>query len=226
MSAEPVLIARGASRRFVKGIQSVDACADVDLTVRPGELVVIRGRSGAGKTTLLSLLAGLVRPSAGSVEALGVDLGSASESELVRLRRTEIATIPQDFGLLGALTAAENVEVPLRLAGTDVHERDTLVASALEAVALGKQAKQRPDQLSGGQQQRVAVARAIVLPRRVVLADEPTGSLDSATAATITDVLHDLARSRGSAVVVTTHDPVVVARADRVLHMHDGALRA
>ncbi|MHA7985065.1 ABC transporter ATP-binding protein [Rathayibacter sp. CAU 1779] len=224
MNGEPVLIAQGASRRFASGIQTVDACADVDLSVKPGEFVVVRGRSGAGKTTLLSLLAGLVRPTGGRVEALGLDLGSATETELTRLRRADIATIPQDFGLLGALTAAENVEVPLRLTREDPHERDRLVAHALDAVGLGHQAKQRPDQLSGGQQQRVAIARAIVRPRRIVLADEPTGSLDSATAATITDVLHGLARSGESAVVVTTHDPVVVARADRVLQMHDGRI--
>ena len=219
---EPVIQARGLSRRFVSGGETVEACRDIDLDVLPGEFVVIRGRSGAGKSTLLSLLAGLGRPSEGSARVLGVDVGTATEAQLVELRRTELAMIPQEFGLLDALTAAENVEVPLRLEVTDARACDTAVAAALEAVGLGKHTRQRPLELSGGQQQRVAVARALVRPGRLLLADEPTGSLDSATASVITDVLHDLARTHGVAVVVTTHDPVVVARAHRVLQMHDG----
>lgn len=218
--------ARGLTRRFVNGGETVEACRQIDLDVLPGEFVVIRGRSGAGKTTLLSLISGLARPSEGSVRVLDVDVEASTEARLVDLRRTELSVIPQEFGLLDALTAAENVEVPLRLDEADARTRAAAVTAALEAVGLGKHTRQRPPELSGGQQQRVAVARALVRPGRLLLADEPTGSLDSATASVITDVLHDLARSRGVAVLVTTHDPVVVAKADRVLQMHDGHVTA
>ena len=225
MSTASVLVAERASRLFRNHAETVTACRDVDLTVGAGEFVVVRGRSGAGKTTLLDLLAGLIRPTSGRVEALGVDLGTASESRLAQLRREQIATIPQDFGLIAALTAEQNVAVPLRLAGTDPALRDDAVAAALAAVGLAEQGKQRPDQLSGGQQQRVAIARALVLPRPVVLADEPTGSLDSTTGAMVIEALRDLARSGNSAVVVTTHDPAVSEQADRVFEIHDGTLR-
>jgi putative ABC transport system ATP-binding protein len=223
---DAVIEARGLSRRFVSGGETVEACREVHLDVLPGEFTVIRGRSGAGKTTLLSLLAGMARPSEGTARVLGVDVGAATEAQLVQLRRTELTMIPQEFGLLDALTAAENVEVPLRLTQADARTRDAAVTDALDAVGLGKHTRQRPPELSGGQQQRVAVARALVRPGRLLLADEPTGSLDSATASVITDVLHDLARSDGIAVLVTTHDPVVVAKADRVLQMHDGRVTA
>jgi putative ABC transport system ATP-binding protein len=223
---DTVVRASALTRTFRNGAETVHACADIDLEVPAGEFLVIRGRSGAGKTTLMSLIAGLVRPSSGAVEVTGVDVGAAPESRLVELRRTVLAGIPQEFGLLDALTAAENVEVPLRLHAVSPRRRDKLVAEALDAVGLRGHGRQRPGELSGGQQQRVAIARALVRPSRVLLADEPTGSLDSATAATITDALHIYARTHGTAVLVTTHDPVVVARADRVLEMHDGHLRA
>jgi putative ABC transport system ATP-binding protein len=222
---EPVLIAQGLTRHFTDGTRTIEACQEVSLTVRAGEFVVIRGRSGAGKSTLLSLLAGLERPDSGIAAVADVELTRASERDLVELRRTTLATVPQDFGLLGSLTAAENVEVPLRLLRQDPRSRDRLVSQALEAVGLADHGRQRPEELSGGQQQRVAIARAIVSPRALLLADEPTGSLDSASAARVTDLLHGLARDSGTAVVTTTHDPVVVARADRVLEMHDGRIR-
>jgi putative ABC transport system ATP-binding protein len=222
---EPVVHTSALTRTYVKGGETVHACDGIDLDVTAGEFLVIRGRSGAGKTTLMSVIAGLLRPTSGTVTVAGVDVGGASESRLVDLRRRAVSGIPQEFGLLDALTAAENVEVPLRLDAVVPKERDRLVAEALDAVGLGKHGRQRPGELSGGQQQRVAIARALVRPSRVLLADEPTGSLDSATAATITDALHAFARTHGTAVVVTTHDPVVAARADRVLEMHDGRLR-
>ncbi|HKT55669.1 MAG TPA: ABC transporter ATP-binding protein [Microbacterium sp.] len=222
---ETVVRTCALTRTYVKGGETVHACDGIDLEVPAGEFLVIRGRSGAGKTTLMSLLGGLVRPTAGMVEVCGQDVGGASESRLVALRRSALAGIPQEFGLLDALTAAENVEVPLRLDAVSPKRRDRLVAEALDAVGLAKHGRQRPGELSGGQQQRVAIARALVRPSRVLLADEPTGSLDSATAAAITDALHAYARTHGTAVLVTTHDPVVVARADRVLEMHDGRLR-
>jgi putative ABC transport system ATP-binding protein len=224
--ADIVVRTSALTRTFRSGAETVHACDSVDLAVPAGEFLVIRGRSGAGKTTLMSLIAGLVRPTSGTAELTGVDVGAASESRLVELRRTVLAGIPQDFGLLDALTAAENVEVPLRLDAVSPKRRDRLVAEALDAVGLDGHGRQRPGELSGGQQQRVAIARALVRPSRVLLADEPTGSLDSATAATITDALHVYARTHGTAVLVTTHDPVVVARADRVVEMHDGRIRA
>jgi putative ABC transport system ATP-binding protein len=190
--------------------------------VRQGELVVIRGRSGSGKTTLLNLLAAVDRPTSGSVWLGELELSAATEDELVRVRRDRIGFVFQGFGLIPVLSATENVELPLRLLGVPADERDERVARALEDVGLTGHAAQRPPEMSGGQQQRVGIARAIVSEPEVLFADEPTGQLDSMTAAATMDLLVTLVRQRGTAAVVTTHDPLLVARADRVLELHDG----
>src|SRR5690606_3077666 len=195
---------------------------DIDLEVNEGELVVVRGSSGAGKTTLLNLLGGLDRPTSGRVWIGDVEATALREDDLAELRREKLGFVFQSFGLIPVLSAAENVELPLRIARTDPAEREERVAEALRLVNLADQAPQRPAELSGGQQQRVGIARAIVSRPRVLIADEPTGQLDSRTATTVMDLIGELVRTRGIAAVVSTHDPLLVRRADRVIELHDG----
>ncbi|MEE6283112.1 ABC transporter ATP-binding protein [Georgenia sunbinii] len=222
---EPLLSAEGVSRVFSTGAGDVHALTDVSIAARPGELVVVRGPSGSGKTTLLNLLGGLDRPTSGRVLlGDGRELSALPEKDVLEVRRTQVSYVFQSFGLIPVLSAAENVEIPLRLLEVAPAERDERVAAVLELVGLSGHVKQRPYELSGGQQQRVGIARALVSDPQVLLADEPTGQLDSATAASIMDLLHDLTRSRGLAAVVSTHDPVLMARADAVVELHDGTL--
>jgi putative ABC transport system ATP-binding protein len=190
---------------------------DVDLRADRGELVVVRGASGSGKTSLLRLLAGLERPDRGTVAVDGTTLADRSEDELRALRRDRLAIVFQDFSLLPVLTAAENVEVPLRIRRTPPVERDAMVAEALELVGLTGHEHQRPDELSGGQQQRVGIARAVVGRPGLLLADEPTAQLDSATAAGIVDLVVGLVRDTGLAAVVTTSDDAFLDRATRIV---------
>lgn len=217
-----VLRAEAISRTFASPAGEIHAVRDVSLDLFPGELVVLRGRSGSGKTTLLNLLGGIDEPTTGSVSMGGTRLDALDAAGRLHLRTRGVGYVLQSFGLIPVLSAAENVEVPLRLIRTDPGERADRVAQALDLVGLSGHAHQRPHELSGGQQQRVGIARAIVAEPSVLLADEPTGQLDSGTAATIMDLLHDLAMAAGVATLISTHDPLLVARADRVLTMHDG----
>jgi putative ABC transport system ATP-binding protein len=226
VATDAVLTAEALTRRYGTGANAVAGCEDVSLAVRPGELLVVRGRSGAGKSTLLRLLGALDRPTSGTVRIGDVDLATASEGALVSLHRDVVGFVRQEFGLLPTLTAAENVGLPLRIARRAAAERDALVADALAAVGLAGHEAQRPGQLSGGQQQRVAIARALVSPRSVLIADEPTGQLDSETGAQVMDLMVSLTRERGVATVIATHDPLVVAVADRVVELRDGRLRS
>ena len=197
---------------------------DVDLEVARGELVAVRGRSGSGKTTLLSLIGGLDRPTSGDVLLDDRSLREMDGDALVDLRRRKVGFIFQAFGLLSILTAAENVEVPLRLVRADPRERDDRVAVLLELVGLGGRARHRPHELSGGEQQRVAIARALANRPDVLLADEPTGQLDSATGRSIMSLLRSVVRSEGVTALIATHDPLIVDMADRVLELQDGRL--
>ena len=220
----PLLAAEAVSRVFETAAGPVVALAEATLEVHRGELVVIKGRSGSGKTTLLNVLSGLDRPTSGRVVVDGVEVGTADETALVALRRRSVGFVFQSFGLIPVLSAAENVEVPLRLLGTPPAERDARVAELLERVGLAAHARQRPTELSGGQQQRVGIARALAADPPLLFADEPTGQLDSVTGRQIMDLLVELVHSSGVAAVVTTHDPLLMARADRVLELHDGRL--
>ena len=222
---EVLLRAVGLSRVYRSPAGEVRATDDVSLEVRGGELVVLRGPSGAGKTTLLNLLVGLDTPTAGRVVVAGSDLAALSDDARAALRRRSFGIVFQGFGLIPVLTSAENVQVPLRLDRVDPAERDRRVAASLADVGLEGHAGQRPDELSGGQQQRVGVARAIVTEPQILIADEPTGQLDSRTAASIMDLLVHLVHARGMAALVATHDPSLVERADRVLDLHGGRLR-
>ncbi|QDB78401.1 ABC transporter ATP-binding protein [Georgenia sp. 311] len=222
---ETLLTADRVSRVFTTGAGDVHALTDVSMAVTKGELVVVRGPSGSGKTTLLNLLGGLDRPTSGRVLlGDGRELSALPEKEVLAVRRSRMGYVFQSFGLIPVLSAAENVEIPLRLLEAEPAERETRVAAALDLVGLAGHARQRPYELSGGQQQRVGIARALVAEPDILIADEPTGQLDSATAATIMDLISELTHARGLAAVVSTHDPVLMARADRVVELHDGAL--
>ena len=213
------------TRRFISpGLEPVEAVAGVDLTIGQGEFVAIEGPSGSGKTTLLGLLAGLEVPDAGSISVLGHDLSRLSTTERARLRRSRIGIVLQSYGLLAALTAGENVALPLALDGLPLTERTARSQEALEAVGLASASGARIDELSGGERQRVAVARALVIGPTIVLADEPVGSLDDDNARVVLDLLVDLNTRTGAAVLLVTHDRVSAARAHRHLRMSDGHL--
>ena len=194
----------------------------INLSIAPGELIAIRGRSGSGKTTLLNLLGGLDQPTSGKVVVDGLEISSMSEDALVDVRRRTVAFVFQAFGLVPFLTAAENVEVPLRLVHAGGRERDARVATLLDVVGLSDRAKHRPHELSGGEQQRVALARALANGPKLLLADEPTGQLDSDTGHVIMLLLRSIVRHEGITAVVATHDPLMLDVADRVFELRDG----
>lgn len=221
-SAESMIAVRGLTRTYGAGATQVHALREVDLDVAPGEMVAVVGRSGSGKTTLLNLLGGLDHPEAGTVRVDGTEVTALDEDGLSRLRRDSISYIFQTFGLIPALTAAENVGVPLRLRHTPVVEREQRVSLLLDLVGLRDHALQRPAELSGGQQQRVAIARALAGSPRVLLADEPTGQLDTETGMSVMALLRAVVESEGVTAVVGTHDAVLMSLADRVLAISDG----
>lgn len=226
MSGEIVLRCEGLSRVYGSGETAVHALRGASLSVHAGELVVLRGPSGSGKTTLLNLLGGLETATAGQVWLGDRELTSAPESELVEVRRHQLGYIFQSFALLPVLSAAENIEVPLRIVRTPAAERDTRVAELLELVGLSAHANQRPYELSGGQQQRVGIARALVNRPSLLIADEPTGQLDSGTAASMMSLISSLVHDRGVAAIVSTHDPRMADFGDRIIEIRDGVLSA
>jgi len=200
----------------------VHAVRDVTLRVPRGQLVAVRGRSGSGKTTLLSMIGALDRPTHGHVAVDGIRVSELPESKLVGFRREKIGFIFQTFGLLPILSAAENVEVPLRLLRTPPRERDARIREVLEMVGLADRADHRPHELSGGEQQRVAIARALANRPDLLLADEPTGQLDSQTGRSIMGLLQRLVRTEALTAVVATHDRTLIALADQVVELRDG----
>ncbi len=221
-----VVRVEGVSRNFGRGRRVVHAVRDVSFSTGAGQLVAIRGRSGAGKTTLLNMIGGLDRPDSGRVFLGSHEISAASERTLLTLRRNMIGFVFQSFGLVPILSAAENVGVPMRLARVKPAEREARVEVLLEMVGLGGHAAQRPYELSGGQQQRVAVARALANDPKLLIADEPTGQLDSETGRSIMDLLRAVVQARGMTALVATHDPALLDRADRVITLRDGAVVA
>ncbi len=219
-----VLLATDLHRRFQVGDAEIRAIDGVDLALRPGELVLLLGRSGAGKTTLLSMLAGIDRPDEGSISLNGLDLSTAGERELSELRRSKVSLVVQSGGLIPILTAAENVELPLRVSRVDPVERARRVDEVLSRVGLTARADHRPEELSGGEQQRVALARALVTEPSILLADEPTGQLDSETGLKLMRMIRELVDRLGLAALVATHDPGLADHAHRVLHLNDGRI--
>jgi putative ABC transport system ATP-binding protein len=222
LSQAPMLQTRGLSRDYEMPGGVVHAVRDVNIEVGRGQLVALKGRSGSGKTTLLSMLGALDRPTRGSVEVDGLVVSELPESELIAFRRQKLGFIFQAFGLLPVLSAAENVEVPLRLVRADPRERDRRVRELLELVGLAGRVNHRPHELSGGEQQRVAIARALANHPDLLLADEPTGQLDSRTGRSIMEVLQHLVRSEGVTAIVATHDTSLIDLADRVIELSDG----
>ena len=208
------------------GSERVAALRGVTLALWPGRIAVLRGRSGAGKTTLLNLLAGLDEPTAGKVWLLGHDLAALGEEERTRLRREELGFVFQSAYLFPILTALENVELPLRLAHAEPQERRQRASEALALVGLAERARHRAPELSGGEQQRVAIARALAHRPRLVLADEPTGALDSQTGRAIFHLLRQVSSEQGVAFLIATHDTQALEIADDVYDIHDGVLTA
>jgi putative ABC transport system ATP-binding protein len=200
----------------------VHAVGGVNLQIHRGMLVAVRGRSGSGKTTLLSMIGGLDRPTAGSVTVGGLPVSTMNEDELVQFRRHTIGFIFQAFGLLPILSAAENVEIPLRLVRADPAKRAARIGELLGLVGLADRAKHRPHELSGGEQQRVAIARALANRPQLLIADEPTGQLDSQTGRGIMSLLRTLVHREGLTAIVATHDPMLIDLADRVVDLRDG----
>ncbi|HEY3749686.1 MAG TPA: ABC transporter ATP-binding protein [Pseudonocardiaceae bacterium] len=215
---------RGVERTFGTGPSPVHALRGVSLDVPRGSLIAVRGRSGSGKTTLLNIVGGLDQPTEGTVRIDGAEVSAMTEPERRDLRRTKVAFIFQAFGLLPILSAAENVGVPLRIAGMPRAEREERVQLMLDITGLGDHAAQRPGELSGGQQQRVAIARALAGAPQVLIADEPTGQLDSETARQIMRLLRTVVRSEGISALVATHDHTLLDLADGVLHLQDGVI--
>jgi putative ABC transport system ATP-binding protein len=214
----------GVTKLYHKGRSTVPAITGVDLVIGDGEWLAIQGRTGHGKTTLLNLLGGLDRPTQGSIELDGTDLGALPETRLTKVRAQSIGFIFQTFNLIPTLSAAENVEAALIPHGTSHSERRARTAAALESVGLADRATHLPTELSGGQQQRVAIARALVKDPTVVLADEPTGNLDEDTRDDIIGLLEELWRERGLTLVLVTHDTSIAQRAQRTGVMTKGCL--
>ena len=227
MTSTPIILrGEGLRKAYRRGRDEVVALDGVDIAVAPGELVAIMGPSGCGKSTLLHLLCGIDTPSAGLVFLRGADLGALDAEGRAAARRTHMGLLFQAHALLPGLTVAENAALPLALAGVTRRERDARAAVLLAMVGLADRAGDLPDALSGGQRQRVALARALSNAPAVVLADEPTGSLDSATASDVLDGMVGLLRAQGAALVMVTHDPRAAARADRVIRLRDGHIDA
>jgi putative ABC transport system ATP-binding protein len=220
---EAILDMVDVSRTHVRGSVEVRALAGVSLSVAAGELVAVMGPSGSGKSSLLDLAGGLDAPTSGRVYVCGVPLDELRPAVLAELRRSTIGYVFQELNLIGGLTARENVSLPLELDGVSAREAGLQAVRAMEMVGLSDAANQFPDSLSGGEQQRVAIARALVGTRRLILADEPTGALDSATGEAIVTLLRERCDG-GMAAVLVTHEPRYAAWADRVVFLRDGAV--
>jgi putative ABC transport system ATP-binding protein len=217
-----VVSASGLVRRYGEGDTAVNALRDVSIEIEEARLTAIMGPSGSGKSTLMHILAGLDRPSEGSVSIAGVEITGMNDKQLTRLRRDHIGFVFQFFNLLPMLTAEENILLPLSIAG-EKPEREWL-EELLETVGIAGRSTHRPSQLSGGQQQRVSIARALISKPSVLFADEPTGNLDSKTGGEILDLLRDSANAYGQTIVMVTHDPRAASIADRILFIADGQI--
>ena len=212
------------SRSFHMAGEEVHALRNVSIDVLPGQFIAVVGRSGSGKTTLLNLLAGLDTPTSGQVLFEERDVTELSEGQRTALRREKLGFVFQSFGLLPLLSAYENVELPLRISGVGSGERRRRTEEVLNIVGLERRSEHRPYELSGGEQQRVAIARAIVHGPGLILADEPTGELDSVNARAIFGLFKEMVRDQGISVIAATHDSTLLAMADQVMRLHDGRL--
>jgi putative ABC transport system ATP-binding protein len=221
---EPIVVIRDLYKEFHRDEITIPVLMGINLDLRAGEYMALMGPSGSGKTTLLNLIAGLDRPTSGTVRVVGQDLGEASEGALARWRSQHIGFIFQLYNLIPVLTAYENVELPLTLTRLNKRERREHVEAALEVVGLSDRGDHYPRQLSGGQEQRVAIARAISTDPTLLVADEPTGDLDATSAGEILDLMQRLNEEFDKTIVMVTHDPNAAARASRLLHLEKGVL--
>ena len=224
----PVIQAQGTNLHLKSGGQPLHILRDVDLSLAPGEVAAVVGPSGSGKTSLLMVLSGLERATSGKIMVDGVDISQKSEDELAIFRRKSLGILFQNFHLIPSMTALENVALTLEIAeaGRPGRELADRAAAALTEVGLSQRLTHLPSALSGGEQQRVGLARALVSQPRLLLADEPTGNLDQETGAKVIEMMFGLARDRGTAILLITHDPELAHRADRLLHMNQGRLTA
>lgn len=222
--SEPLIVLESVERAFRVGGEMVRALRGVDLTVHPGTFVVLRGRSGSGKTTLLNIMGGLDRPTRGRALFLGQDLNRMADRALTRWRRKEVGFVFQSFALIQVLTAYENVELPMRIAGVRPAQREKRARDCLELVGLLKRASHRTFELSGGEQQRVSIARALANRPSLILADEPTGELDFATGARILTLFRQIVRAEGVTICMATHDPGASEYADVTYALADGRI--
>ena len=225
MSAATVIELCGVRKTYRLGTHTVPALQGVDLRVAPGEMVALTGPSGSGKSTILNLAGLIDAPDAGEIRLRGTVVDARAEHAATLLRRDTIGFIFQGFNLVPVMTVAENVDYPLFLAGLPTAERRTRVAAILDAVGLAEHAQHRPDALSGGQRQRVAIARALVKRPALVIADEPTASLDSHTAEQMLDLMRDLGHREGASFLIATHDGRLTRRCDRVIALLDGVIQ-
>lgn len=223
---KPSLVAEGLEKSFMSGKIRVQVLQSLGISVYPGELTLIAGPSGCGKSTLMSLLSGLQRPDGGHVFALGQDISHLDRRELERFRLLHTGFVFQGFNLFPALTATEQVQLPLGYMGVDDKHGAERAVRALEEVGMTHRAHMRPAELSGGERQRVAIARAIVKEPPLLFADEPTSALDAENGQRIIDILHRIARTHGATVLCVSHDPRLIRHADRVLEMEDGVIRS
>ncbi|MCB0865704.1 MAG: ABC transporter ATP-binding protein [Solirubrobacterales bacterium] len=222
--AAPLYRLRGVTKTYGSGAAAVRALDGVDLEIAAGELTAVIGSSGSGKSTLLQLLGGLDRPTAGTLEFEGRDIAAASDGELAEMRLRTVGFVFQQFNLIPTLSAAENVELVLAPAGLGGAERSRRATEMLQRVGLEGRAGHLPSELSGGEQQRVAIARALANGPEVILADEPTGNLDSTTGVQILELLRELSEGAGGSIVLITHDPSIAADAPRVIRLADGRI--
>lgn len=222
--SSPIVIVRDVAKEFRRDQISIPVLSGINLELKAGDYLALMGPSGSGKTTLLNLIAGLDRPTSGSVTVCGQNLGTSSEGALAKWRSRHVGFIFQLYNLIPVLTAYENVELPLTLTSLSRRERDEHVRTALEVVGLSDRMDHYPRQLSGGQEQRVSIARAIVTDPTLIVADEPTGDLDAKSATEILDLMHRLNTEFEKTIVMVTHDPHAAARAKKTLHLEKGLL--
>ena len=220
----PLLELVNLSKSYVSESEEINPLRNINLKIYKGQFIAVVGRSGSGKTTLLNVMAGLDKPTSGDILIQGSNMTAMDENALTEIRRTTIGFIFQSFGLLPLLSAFENVELPLRISGVDYNERFNRTKEALDIVGLNPRSNHRPYELSGGEQQRVSIARAIVTKPAIILADEPTGELDSTNAKSIFGLFKDMVLEQGMTIIAATHDSSLLSMADEVKEIRDGAL--
>ena len=221
---KPLLELVNLSKSYVSESEEINPLRNINLKIYKGQFIAVVGRSGSGKTTLLNVMAGLDKPTSGDILIQGSNITAMDENALTEIRRTTIGFIFQSFGLLPLLSAFENVELPLRISGVDYNERFNRTKEALDIVGLNPRSNHRPYELSGGEQQRVSIARAIVTKPAIILADEPTGELDSTNAKSIFGLFKDMVLEQGMTIIAATHDSSLLSMADEVKEIRDGAL--